>query len=240
MIVYAILGFAVAGGLYLILRGAANSNVKVLSVLLKAVLAIAGCLLLLYLAVTGKLAAALGAISVLGPLFLQWRAQRNREKAAHGPSPGKRSQITTRHLRMELDHDSGSLDGEILDGPLSGKWLSQLSRDDHLYVLDACRVDDPEGERVMEAFLDRRHGAQWRQQQGSGRSSGGGGSARDSGDGPMSADEAYAILGLRPGATADAIREAHRNLIRKLHPDLGGTDWLAARINQAKETLLSG
>jgi DnaJ family protein C protein 19 len=56
--------------------------------------------------------------------------------------------------------------------------------------------------------------------------------------GAMSRSEAYEVLGLRPNATEAEIRDAHRRLMRAAHPDTGGSDWLAARINQARDILL--
>jgi hypothetical protein len=57
--------------------------------------------------------------------------------------------------------------------------------------------------------------------------------------GAMTVDEAWQVLGLQPGADSNAIRAAHRRLMRGAHPDSGGSDWLAARINQARDLLLA-
>jgi DnaJ homolog subfamily C member 19 len=69
-----------------------------------------------------------------------------------------------------------------------------------------------------------------------GRRLGSGTSRRSSSQ--MTREEAFEVLGLQPGASESDIREAHRRLMRGAHPDAGGSDWLAARINQARDILL--
>lgn len=148
---------------------------------------------------------------------------------------GGASQVESRFLRMRLDHDSGSLDGQVLEGRHAGAHLSELPLAALLELLRAWRLEDEDSAQLLESYLERAHGADWRA-----------GFAADSGQerhgagagGPMSAEEAWRILGLEPGAERDAIIAAHRRLMQKLHPDRGGSDYLAARINQAKDRLL--
>ena len=162
---------------------------------------------------------------------------RNLWKAGRGPSAGQSSNVSTETLAMELDHDSGNMDGTVLAGPFEGKQLSDL---DELLLLDLYRwisTEDEQGARLLEAYLDRTLGADWRESAGAaGR---GGDSGEASGGGPMSREEAYQILGLEPGADAEAIRKAYRRLMQHAHPDKGGSPYLAAKINAAKDLLLS-
>ena len=155
------------------------------------------------------------------------------------PDPGAgtaaNSQVESRFLRMSLDHDSGSLDGQVLEGRYAGARLSELPLAALLELLRTCRLEDEDSAQLLESYLERVHGADWRAgfaaQAGPEPSAAGG-------SGPMTAEEAWRILGLEPGAERDAIIAAHRRLMQKLHPDRGGSGYLAARINQAKDCLL--
>ena len=142
--------------------------------------------------------------------------------------------VQSRYLRMTLDHDSGDIDGEVLDGRFKGARLGRMELDALLQLLRECRHDE-ESVALLQAYLDRVYADSWRQRAG------------DDGErqatrapGEMTPDEALQVLGLQRGASEAEIVEAHRRLMQKLHPDRGGSAYLAAWINLAKDTLLSG
>jgi DnaJ-domain-containing protein 1 len=146
-------------------------------------------------------------------------------------SPGQASQVRSQFLEMTLDHDSGELTGRIVAGPHAGHSLDEYD----LPQLAAMMTGfDAESVPLLESYLDRRFPA-WRQDaQGDAAP----GQRRPAASGKMTNEEAYQILGLQPGATSDEIRRSHRALMKKLHPDQGGSTYLAARVNEAKDTLL--
>lgn len=181
-----------------------------------------------------------GALPVAVPLFLMGLALLGVSNPLSGlgfpgsRSPGQKSSVRTRVLAMELDHDSGDMDGEVLSGPDAGRRLSELDLKSLMSLLDLCRNANDRSEALLEAYLDRAH-PRWRdveaeeeKQQREGTSPGG----------SMSLEEAQAILGVGPDATAEDIRAAHRRLMKQYHPDSGGSDYLAAKVNQAKDLLL--
>jgi len=203
---------------------------------------------LLYLAITGRLhwlgalvAALLPFARRLIPLlrFLPligsiFKSRRGSANPKHR-SDGNQSEIETRLLHMTLDHDSGVMYGTVLQGPLRGRELGDLEEQEFLDLLDYCRQHDEESGRVLEAYLDKRFGESWRvddhgQQQSHSNGNNDGG--------PLTRDEAYEVLGLSPGASEEEIIQAHRKLMQKVHPDRGGSTYLAARINEAKDCLL--
>lgn len=149
-------------------------------------------------------------------------------------SPGGRSQVSSANLAMELDHDSGGMTGTVRAGAFAGRDLDSLSLEEIAALMRECLARDPEGARLLEAYLDRRTPG-WRENAERDRDPGQG---RAPGAGAMTQQEAYEILGLQPGAGEEAIREAHRTLMKRIHPDAGGTSGLAARVNQAKDVLL--
>ena len=157
---------------------------------------------------------------------------RNSMKGAAGPSAGNASDVETRFLRMSLDHDSGAMSGVVLEGDYRGRRLSELGIEELMELLAVCRAEDSQSAAVLEAYLDRVHGDSWRHARGG------------AGDGPgngtrMTLNEAREILGVDSHASREEIIEAHRRLMQKNHPDRGGSTYLAAKINQAKEILLA-
>jgi hypothetical protein len=152
-----------------------------------------------------------------------------------GAGSGQTSTVTTPFLRMTLDHDSGTMSGTILSGRFAGMRLDELGSAELLALLRECRAEDEEGARLLEAYLDRTR-PDWR---GEWRGEGADAGAARPAAGAMSVEEAYAVLGLAPGAGAAEIKAAHRRLMSKLHPDHGGSDYLASQINRARDVLLA-
>jgi hypothetical protein len=168
--------------------------------------------------------------------LLGWSAFRLPGFAQRAPrTPGSVSLVRTAMIEMELDHDTGNMDGTVLVGSLTGRRLATLDEPLLKQLYDECQTSDPDGVRLLEAYFDRRF-PRWRENAQSDEHAG---SVRDAPPGAMTKQEAYQILGLQPGASLDEIRQAHRTLMKKLHPDQGGSTYLAARVNQAKEILLS-
>jgi DnaJ-domain-containing protein 1 len=200
--------------------------------------------LLIFLAATGRLPslfALVGALAPfvqrilrllqLAPLLHRLMILLRQRRAGQGPGGGQVSRVRTRFLAMELDHDSGTLSGEVLEGKFLGRRLAELTLAQLLELYREC-ASDPQSTAVLEAYLDREQGPEWRAEVSADR-----GSEVPDG-GPMTRQQAYEILGLEPGADEQEILAAHRRLMQRLHPDRGGSNWLAAQINKAKDLLL--
>ena len=147
-------------------------------------------------------------------------------------SAGQASRVRSAFLEMELDHDSGAMRGRIVAGRYEGTVLDAL---DVPTLVGLITEMDTDSRQLLMAYLDRRQ-PRWRENAQGDAASGQGGSAAPSGK--MTEEEAYQVLGLQPGANAAEIGRAHRSLMKKLHPDQGGSTYLAARVNQAKDVLL--
>jgi hypothetical protein len=146
-------------------------------------------------------------------------------------SPGQASRVRSHYLDMTLDHDSGELSGRIVAGPYAGHALGEFDLPQLTAMITGF---DAESVALLESYLDRRFPA-WRQ---NAQGDAAGRERRATSNGKMTDEEAYQILGLQPGAGRDEIGRAHRSLMKKLHPDQGGSTYLAARVNEAKDTLL--
>lgn len=146
-----------------------------------------------------------------------------------GASAGQgSSDVETDWLRMSLDHASGETSGVVLKGRHAGRRLAEMDLGELLELLGEVRIADPQAGLLLEAYLRRVHPDADADQETTAPSSGG----------PMSRAEALEVLGLEEGAGEEAIRDAHRRLMQQVHPDKGGSDYLAAKINQARDTLL--
>lgn len=172
-------------------------------------------------------------MKVLGTLGLMRLLQQIGGGGGPTPFPGggstsssaRNSVVTSRFLHMELDHGSGDLEGRIIDGPHAGASLLDLSLAQQLELLAHYQRQDPDSARLLETWLDRRHGPIWRES--------------DTRSGDPSRQEALRILGLEGTPDRRTITAAHRRMMQKFHPDHGGSEELAARINAAKERLLN-
>ncbi len=222
-----------------IARLLANANPTTFATVLKWVAGTLAGALMIFLVVRGMG----GYAMMLGAFALM--ALRRRRRASMGgffggafpgratPSPGQISEVETAYLRMTLDHDSGEMTGTVLKGPFAGRELGSLSLEELLSLLaDSVRVDQKSA-RILETYLDRGPHADWRDRMDTReRARGAVGKAG------MTAEEAREILGVGVGATTEEIKGAHRRLMQTNHPDRGGSTYLAAKINLAKEVLL--
>jgi hypothetical protein len=147
-----------------------------------------------------------------------------------GARQGRSSIARSAMVEMRLDHSSGAMTGTILSGAYGGRAVETLSRPELIALRQELARDDPDGVSLLEAYLDRRF-AGWREADQGQRQ-------RRGGDGAMSRREAFEVLGLAEGAAAADIIRAHRTLMKKFHPDHGGSTTLAARVNQAKDVLM--
>jgi len=206
-----------------------NTNPRTLARSIKVMGLVLGSILVLLAVVSGRAAMVASLAPVLAAIGMIWRRTQHRRAATAGPASGQTSDVQTRYFRMVLDHDSGMISGEVTAGHFAGRTLSDLSLADLVELRREC-AGDAQSVSVLEAYLDRIH-PDWRQQREQEQAGGG---AR----GGMTKDEARAILGVGPEATADEIRDAHRELMQRLHPDRGGSTYLAAQINRARDLLL--
>jgi DnaJ-domain-containing protein 1 len=177
---------------------------------------------------------AAGGVALLGPGARPgWLGQGGRAGRS-----GKVSQVRSRMLEMQLDHDTGAVDGLVLKGAFEGRRLSEMVLDDLLALDRECAAEGDQSSALLQAFLDRMH-PDWHEglDEKPERATGGNGAGPQPG-GKLTREQAYEVLGLPSGADEAAIRRAHKTLMKQFHPDKGGSGYLAAMINQAKDVLL--
>ena len=242
-----ILGIAVLIAFLLLSRWYVSANPKTLK---KGLMWIGFTLVVMFvawLALSGKLWAAVGALPVIFMWFMRiftgWRYARMFSRlfglggggagwetpGAGGEQSGQGSTVRTAFVEMHLDHASGHMSGLVLAGQFVGRSLDSLSQDEALRLYGEA-ASDADSVRVIESFLDRRF-PDWRnfrQKQ----------SQQSTDPGNMARAEALKVLGLQEGASVDEIKAAHRRLMANVHPDHGGSDYLAQQINRAKDVLL--
>lgn len=231
MLLYGIAGVAI---LWWFLSNFAHANPATLAKILRAIGGIAALGIAGLLAMRGRIDIAV-LIGSLGAWLLGWsRLIFPKVGGRAQPAPGSISRVRSKLIEMTLDHGTGEMEGSVLAGTLAGRQLRSLDEARLQDLLAECHASDPDGVRLLEAYLDRRF-PRWREDteteehpQADARSA----------SGAMTPEEAYQILDLEPGAAADEIQQAHRRLMKKLHPDQGGSTYLASRINQAKDILL--
>ena len=199
--------------------------------LLRYIGGVAALIFALFLLLRGEIGLAIpvGAVGLgwLGWLTLWPASFRGRTQKR----PGQVSRVRSAFLEMELDHDSGAMRGRILAGRYAGESLDAL---DPQTLIGLIGEIDNDSCQLLMAYLDRRE-PRWREHA---QGDAGARQASSAARGKMTEEEAYQILGLQPGAGAQEIGRAHRSLMKKLHPDQGGSTYLAARVNEAKDVLL--
>ncbi|MBA5777982.1 DnaJ domain-containing protein [Stappia sp. F7233] len=230
---YLVLGIAVLAIFLLLGQAFTKANPARLAERMKMATGVALLLIAGFLLLTGRwvLALPIGgfALTLLGLRKIPGFSP----AGSSSPSGGGASSVRSRFLDMRLDHSSGKMDGLVLEGRFQGQMLSGLALGE-LKELWRDVMGDDDSRALLEAYLDRRQ-AGWRvdfEADAAGRQSG---PARS---GAMTEEEAYQVLGLSHGAGETEIRAAHRRLMKRLHPDHGGTSFLAAKLNEAKDVLL--
>ncbi|MDR3517952.1 MAG: hypothetical protein P4M00_19285 [Azospirillaceae bacterium] len=227
-----ILGFAILVGVVLVVRGLLEAEPAAMARRLRQFATAGVVLLVLFLVMTGRFVLALPLLGFL-PVWARIRSGLSRTAGLSGggpagSDPGRHSQVDTAFLRMRLDHSSGVMAGDIIAGPFAGQAVDALSPEAMVAFHAECRSDPP-SLAVLEAWLDR-YRPGWR--------------VRVDDDHPasvrtvMTREEALAILGLAADADEAAVKAAYHRLMRRLHPDQGGSTYLAAKINEARDLLL--
>ena len=228
---YLIAAVFIVAGLVLTARWLMDADPRLLARHLRRAAVILAALIAIVLYLRGQLALVVLLAALLLPIAMNWRSIYGRLKTGAGPTPGQSSSVSTAFLDMRLDHDSGEIDGRVRRGTFEGRDLAGMTLDELKALRGECGDGDPRSVAILDAYLDRRFGAAWRDGEDAPPESG-------APTGAMTDEEAYQLLGLAPGASRSEIKAAHRRLMKQFHPDHGGSDYIAAKLNEAKALLL--
>jgi hypothetical protein len=233
-------GLAVLVGLWWLAKLFAGANPAQLAKIVKKVGGVASMALAAFLLLRGRLDLAF-LVGSFGAWLLGWAYSHPLAQWFRGlnnpfgqASAGQVSRVASAMLEMELEHDTGTMRGRVTGGAFAGRDLDSLGQPELSRLAAELAAADPEGSKLLEAYMDRRFAGRGEDAQPN-PNTGSGGVGKP---GAMTEQEAYDILGLQAGAGEEAVRLAHRNLIKRLHPDAGGSSALAARVNEAKDVLL--
>lgn len=227
---------AIVTGFFLIRRLAGRSGTAAPRALAEAAV-IAGIILVAILVWAGRLQSVW--LLYISPLpmaaigYMAWE----KFSPGHGARKSK-SRIGTAYLKMVLDHDVGLFDGKVIKGVYRGMVLSAMTLEE-LRLLQVEVSSDPDSVNVLNAYLDHAHAGARRNDSAGADANGNDRQTHQQTNDAMSEEEARNLLGLSKGASAVDIKASHRRLIKQVHPDHGGTDYLAYKINEAKNLLLN-
>ena len=237
---YLLLGAGFVVLAWVIIASALSAKSSTLMRVVKVTLGFLVMAAVIALLITGRYGLAISLLPVLLATAIRWHGMASSLQNAFSglssmsgkPTPGQASEVEATYLRMILDHDSGAMAGEVLQGAFAGRELETLDLGDLMILLAELRQHDTDGARLLAAWLDRsEHADTWRDAaQGHGGTHGGSSSG-------MSREEAAEILGVAPDADVATIKAAHHRLMAANHPDKGGSPWVARQINMARDTL---
>ena len=224
---YLILGLALLVLVLLAGRALVRANPKLLATNIRKLGGWSAIVAALVLMTTGRIMLGLP-LALFGYSLLNRNFSWSNPLGSADKSAGQTSSVRTEMLEMTLDHDSGDMDGMVRRGEFAGRRLSAMSAAELETLLAEAWQHDAQAAQLLEAFIQRKQEGRTGHRQSTGTAN----------SRVMTVEEAYAVLGLQPGASREDVQLAHRNLMKKYHPDQGGTTYLASKINEAKELLL--